>query len=192
VNELTISFHRCGFACRWVPRVLGSAMLTATYIASRAIDPEGLVSATSTIRPMVVVVGAVLALWLVRSGSEVHLKVGAGNDGVVFRAHGRERILMYSDIVGIRYDGPMAAGKRWIPAIVLVDRTGLSWRIPALVEGCRTLLETILQRCGDSGVRAWADARRVDARIGGSRWIVITGYIVSVLVLSASILFIIR
>lgn len=189
MNVSPVTLERCSVACRWAPRVLGAAMLAAAYITSRGIDPDGLLPASSTFRMLVVVAGAVLALWLVRTGSEVYLEVGAADEGVVFRAHGRERVLGYTDIAAIRYDGAMAGGKRWIPAVVVVDRKGLSWRIPAMMDRCRELLDTILERSGDSGARAWAEERKVHARIGRSRSVIFAAYVISVAAVSFSILF---
>lgn len=184
--------HRCPAVCRWLPRILGASVLAAGYISSRALDPEGVLFGSYAIRVGIILAGAALGLWLVRAGSEVHLSVALEEEGILFRARGAGRTLEYGQIRALNFQAPMAMGRRWIPAVVLEDRNGISWRIPALLDDCGRLLDAVIERSGESGLRSWAEARGLFPRIARARRLVPAGYLLAAVALGASLWFYFR
>lgn len=188
MNEPSSEFHRSTRAARWLPRVLAGSVLAAAMIGARGMDPENVVSGSDTARLLVTVFGAALAWWLVRTGGEARVSVRAGDDGVEFRAGSHRRVLEYRDMTAVRFQVPFEARWRWLPALVLVDRFGAGWRVPAFIERGPELLRRILERCPAEEAVRWAEARRVDRSLERSRRFVPIGYVVAVVVLAAALI----
>ncbi len=90
--------YRCPPSARWLPRVLGAAVLAATLVAAYAVDPRGALPRSAMLRGLLAVVGAGLALWIVRKGAEVRTQVVLGREGVEFRSGRGRAALAYADI----------------------------------------------------------------------------------------------
>ena len=97
-------------------------------------------------------------------------------DGLKLGARGRYVELAFRDIEALDYDPPFSSARRWLPALVLIDRRDRRWRIPASIEDGASMMDEIVERSGHDRLRAWADARRVDRRMAMSRWFTVAGY----------------
>jgi hypothetical protein len=84
--------------------------------------------------------------------------------------------LAIRDIEAIDYDPPFSSARRWLPAIVLIDRRDRRWRIPASIEGGAAMVEELVERSGQDRLRAWAVARRIPGRLAMSPWFTAAGY----------------
>lgn len=168
------SFRRCGVAARWMPRVLGAALLAAAAIVNGRLEPSAALS--GMVKGVLVVAAAAAALWIVRAGSEARMEIGVEQDRIRLGARGRYVELALRDVEAVDYDPPFSSARRWLPALVLIDRRDRRWRIPASVEDGKSMIDEIVDRSGHDRVRAWADARRVDRRMARSRWFTVAGY----------------
>jgi hypothetical protein len=181
--------YRCGAAARWLPRVLGGAVLvTAMLVALRLLPASGVPGARE-FRAGLVVLAAVVALWVVRKGGEARIEVGVGPNGLfLFRGPHRSD-LAYDEIDGLRYDAPFGASKSWVPATVLTDRRGATWRLSGFLDRGERLIEDLLELSGRDDLRAWADALQIPRRMAGSSRRVGLGYGFAALVLLTGAIF---
>jgi hypothetical protein len=157
-----------------MPRLLGGAVLAAAAIVHWSLAPYGAFS--GMVKGVLVVVAAAAALWLVRAGSEARMEIAVETDRIRLGARGRFVDLSLCDIEAIDYDPPFSSSRRWLPAIVLVDRRGRRWRIPASIEGGAAMVGEIVERSGQDRLRSWAQARRVDRKMALSGWFTAAGY----------------
>ncbi len=158
--------HRCSRGGIWLPRVLAAAVLLAAVIASRTLDPDHLFASSRIFRPLVIVLGGIVALWILKDGGIVRWSVRAGESGLVFRVGRKENLLEYRDIVHIDYHLPFSDGRHWLTAMVLTDRLEGHWRIPSFIGDGKGLLEELLRQADRNELIAWSDARRIPVRIG--------------------------
>ena len=181
--------HRCTGGGIWMPRLLAGAVLVAAVIASRTMDPDELFASSQVYRWLVIVLGGIIALWILKDGGIVRWSVQASESGLVFRAGRKENVLEYRDIVHIDYHLPFSSGRHWVPAMVLQDRLGTDWRVPSFIQDGGDLVVELLKQADRSELDAWADARRIRKRMGrglGSLW---AWYLVAGLVLGFGLLF---
>jgi hypothetical protein len=139
------------------------------------------------VRQFVVIAGAIVGLGVARKGSEVRCRFGLAGQSLVIRVGSRELRLELGQIERLDYDLPFGGSLSWLPATVLVDRGGRSWRIPALVEGGDQLITDLLQRADRHDLYSWADVYHIVARMGRARQWVRAGYAVAAAVLLAGI-----
>lgn len=171
---MTRAFRRCGVAARWMPRVLGGSLLAAAAIVNGHLEPSAALS--GMVRGVLVVAAAAGALWIVRAGSEARMEIAVEKDRLRLGARGRYVELALRDLEAVDYDPPFSSARRWLPALVLIDRRDCRWRIPASIEDGASMLNEIVERSGQDRLRAWADARRVDRRMARSRGFTVAGY----------------
>ena len=181
--------HRCTSGGIWMPRLLAGAVLVTAVIASRTMDPDELFSSSQVYRGLVMVLGGIIALWVLKDGGIVRWSVQAGDQGLIFRSGRKENVLEYRDIVHIDYHLPFSAGRHWLPALVLQDRLGTSWRIPSFITDGSGLVAELLERADRSELDAWADARRVSQRMGKSAGSLRFWYGVAAMVLVFGLIF---
>ncbi len=158
--------HRCSRGGIWLPRVLAGAVLVAAIIASRTMDPDQLFASSRIYRSLVIILGGIIALWILKDGGIVRWSVRAGETGLLFRSGRKENLLEYRDIVHIDYHLPFSDGRHWLTALVLTDRLNGHWRIPSFIEDGKGLLSELLRQADRNELNAWSDARRIPGRIG--------------------------
>lgn len=181
--------HRCASGGIWVPRLLAGAVLVTAVIASRTMDPDQMFSSSQIYRGLVIVLGGIIALWILKDGGIVRRSVQACDQGLVFRSGRKEDVLEYRDIVHIDYHLPFSAGRHWVPALVLEDRLGTAWRIPSFIEDGGGLVNELLERSDRSELNAWSDARRIHQRMGTGAGSPKFWYVVSGLILAFGLIF---
>ncbi len=184
-----VSFYRCGPAARWLPRALAAAVLAAAVLAAFRFDPYETLSASKYLRTLVAVLGAVLALWIVRTGGEVRTTFAVGDGELLLRHGPREYALRLEDLERLAYETPFAQSRTWLPALVLRDRFGQSWRVSAFLDGGDRFLEELLARTGHSDLRSWAETLRLGEIMARSGRRVLIGYAASAAILAAGLVY---
>jgi hypothetical protein len=168
-------FYGCGAAARWLPRTLAAAVLVTAMFGVLRIDGSG-DSLLPTVRRLVVVAGALLALGVARRGSEVRCKFGLTEHALTVAVGSRRFGLDLADIQRLDYAAPFSGSLNWLPATVLVDKDGRSWRVPALVDRGDELLEEILRRVNRHDLDSWAEVYRIVPRMGRYSFRIRFGY----------------
>ena len=186
------SFFRCGLAARWLPRVLAAAVLVAAVLAAFRFDPHEVLSASKYLRNLVAVLGGVLALWIVRKGGEVRTAFAIGEDELLVRHGAREYSLRLEDLDRLAYETPFAQSRTWLPALVLRDRFGQAWRVPALLSEGDRFIEELLAGTGRNDLRAWSETLRLDEVMARAGRRVLIGYLAAAAVLAAGLVYYFR
>ncbi len=156
---------RCPTSVRWLPRALAGAVLAAGVISARTLDRTADPVLASRVGLLVTLAAAALAWLVVRTGGIVRLEIRLGEDAVEVSGGRRERALEYRDVVALDFAAPMTAGRRWVPALTLLDRFDQTWPLPAWVDDPRALLRGILEHAGRTDLEVWAEARRIGDRL---------------------------
>ena len=181
--------YRCGAAARWLPRALAGSLLAAALVATMRVDPEVVISGSRGFRTAVVILAAVLALWILRRGGEVRLRIEVNARDLVFEFGAQSSTLRLADVETLRYDAPFGVSRSWLPATVLIDRAGREWRLPSLLDDGDRLVEKILQRSGKQNLEAWAHAMRIRSRMSRGAIRVRLGYATAAAILGAGWLY---
>jgi len=132
-----------------------------------------------TVRQFVVFVGALLALGVARKGSEVRCRFSLTGDALTVAVGSRSLDIGLAEIQRLDYAAPFAGSLGWLPAAVLIDRDGRSWRVPALVDEGDHLFVELLRRAQRHDLDSWAEVCRIVPRMGRYRLRVRTGYAVA-------------
>ena len=180
---------RCSTAAIWLPRVLAGVVLIVAYIMSRTMDPGDLYQGSSLYRGLSVVIGTLIALWILKQGAVVRWTVQVGPLGVIFQAGNKSNQLEYRDITTIDYHWPFSAGRHWVPAVVLEDRFGGRWRIPSFIDGGSELLQQLLEATGRTDLTVWAEARDIGTSMGRGIGSLKVWYVIAALILVWGVLF---
>lgn len=184
--------HRCSAAARWLPRLLAGAILAAGTLVALRIDPHSTVSGSRVFRTLLVVTAAVAALWVVRRGAELRVAVAVAPEGLLFGAGSRELRLRFEEIAAMRYEPAFGASRSWLPAAVLVDRDGRSWRLSGLLAHGERLTAEILSASGRQDLASWVEAHRIDRRMAGAARRTGVGYFAALAILGSATLFYLR
>lgn len=178
---------RCGRAARWLPRVLAASLLASGSWVGFVLGPEPVPAIVRPFRSGLVVVAGAVAWWIVRRGGELRWVVTLGESGLAFRAGARCLELAYRDIAALRYEAPFSASRSaWLPALALIDRDGVSWRISALVHGGEGLVEQLLEASGRADLAGWAEAFELERKMAAAGRRVAIGYVVASLPILAT------
>jgi hypothetical protein len=180
---------RGGTAARWLPRVLAAAVLVAALLAAYRFDPTDVLLASRYLRRGVAVVGAVLAWWILRKGTEARAVLALRAEELVFRYGAREYSLRHEDVDRLGYETPFAQSRPWLPALVLRDRFGQPWRISGLIDDGDKLLGELLRRTGRNDLQAWAETLNLQGVMARARRRVLIGYLVAAAIVVAGIVY---
>lgn len=183
------SFYACGSAARWLPRLLAAAVLAAAVLAAFRFDPHETLNASKYLRNLVALLGAVLALWIARKGGEVRTAFAVGKSEILVRHGSREHALRLADLERLAYETPFAQSRTWLPALILRDRFGQSWRVSAFLAGGDRFLEELLARTGRNDLRSWAETLRLGEIMARSGRRVLIGYAASAAILAAGLIY---
>jgi len=145
-------------------------------LAVARIGPQSTVPGSRPFRGLLVLLAAIVALWIVRKGGEVRLRVRTEPDGLTFENRRISAGLAYADIDAVRYEAPFGASRAWLPAAVLSDRRGREWRICALLGGGDRLLTEVVERSGREDLAAWVEAQHIVEKMSRSAMRVRVGY----------------
>lgn len=170
--------YGCGAAARWLPRALAAAVLMTAMFGVFRIDDTG-DALLPTVRRFIVVAGALLALSVARKGSEVRCKFGLTGEALTVVVGSRHYRLELADVGRLDYAAPFAGSLNWLPAAVLIDKDGRSWRVPALVRDGDELFAELLRRANRHDLDSWAEVYRIVPRMGRYTFRIRLGYAVA-------------
>ncbi|NIL99756.1 MAG: hypothetical protein GTN89_02100 [Acidobacteria bacterium] len=186
---MTSHVYRCSDAARWLPRILAASALVAAMILSVRIYAGVAGSGWSHSRTFVILVGAAVALMIVRAGGMVRAEYRLLDEALHIRVGKHERELPYEMIVSLSYETPFVKPKEWLPAMVLIDRFDKVWRIPAfLVDGDRFVTE-LTEAAGRDDLRSFASAHGLTTKMAATRGRLMIGYSVAAALVLAAWLF---
>jgi hypothetical protein len=189
VAPLSSRLYACGPAARWLPRVLAAAILVAAMLVAYRFDPHRSLTFARSLQGILVVLGAAIGLWIVRSGAELRVRVGLAREGVRFD-YGRGAVtLAYDDVVRFDFESPLSSSRRLWPAAVLLDDRGRSWRLPALIGGGERLIRELVAASGRDDLESWAGSLGLARRMGHATALVAVGYTMAAAVVTAAIAF---
>ena len=177
----------CPAAALWLPRALAGSVLAATVFVTGRVDPLATLVGSRAFRTGLVLVGAIVALWILRRGNEVRMSIAVRSKSLAFRLGRADLTLRFDRIQAVRYDAPFGASRSWLPAVVLVERGDRDWRLPAMLEEGPRLIDEIVERSGREDLAAWADALRLRQRMGRSPMRVRVGYTLALAILALGV-----
>jgi hypothetical protein len=180
--------HACPASARRLSWVLAAALVAAAAILAARMDPAGRVRSSALMKGLLVAAAAVLGARIALSLAELRLTVRVRERDVLLELRGRMASLAWEDILRLDWDPPFRHYARWSPALVLVDRRGRRFRIPALVTGGKRLVADLLEAAGRSDLAEWAAAQSLAARMARSRWWAVAGYVVAACTVAAAAL----
>lgn len=183
---------RCSAAARWLPRALAGATLSTSLFMMFRIEHQDALGVFQALRVIVVLLGAALALWLLRRGAELRVRVTLEAARLRLAYGARSAALDFESIGRLEYETPFAASRSWIPATILLDRQGRPWRLPALLSRGDGLIAELLQRSGRNDLAAWVDALNLSRRMGRASRLVGAGYLVAAAILAVGLVFYFR
>ena len=170
---------RCPGSARWLPRTLAAAALVGGMLLSTRIYVGVAGSGWSHSRTLVMFVGAVLALLIVRSGASVRREFDVLPEALAIRAGRQRRELPYAQIVSLGYETPFVTRLEWLPALILVDRFGKRWRVPALIEDGVAFIDELIRVSGRDDLETQAEAYGLRKRMKRSHRRIVWGYGIS-------------
>jgi hypothetical protein len=192
VSEASEASYACGTAARWLPRVVAGSLLTAGLLAVGRLGMQPGVPGARTFRMLLVMATALAALWIVRKGGEVRIRVHVAAAQIRFELGRRGASLSFEDIEGVRYEAPFGPSRFWLPATVLVGRDGRGWRLSALLDSGGRLVDEIVERSGREDIAAWVDALGIRERMGRARQRVRVGYAIAAGIVLVAALYALR
>lgn len=178
---------RCPRAAVWLTRTLAAAVLVAAMLLSRRIYAGVEGTSWSSSRTLVVVVGVLLAFMIVRAGGRVRGAYSLTPDAVEIDFGKQRRVLPYEQIVAMTYDPPLVSRREWLPALVLVDRFGKHWRIPALLAEGELFVAGLIRSSGRDDLGSFASAHGLHAKMARTRWRLVWGYALAAAVVVAAL-----
>jgi hypothetical protein len=163
-------------------------VLVATTLGAFHVEPRA-DTLLPYIQRFVVLVGALLAVMIVRRGAVVRRAFGLAGDSLLVSDGRHTSRLRLADVERLDYAAPFGGTTSWIAATELTDRDGRVWRIPALLEDGDRLVRNLIERSGRNDLESWAEAYRVVPRMGRSASHVRMGYAAVVGLLVAGVVY---
>ncbi len=176
----------CGRTALWMPRVLAGAVLVSGMLAAFRVDGYAELQFSSGLLATVVVFSAFLAIWILRAGAEVRLRVRFDGGLVLFEIGNSATGVTFANLDRFEFEGPIGVSKRLFPATVLLDKDGKTWRLPVALDRGAELIRQIVLRSGRSDLEAWADTLHLERRMRRGVWFTRGGYLVATLSLAAA------
>ena len=179
---------RCTAAARWLPRALAAAVLVSAMILSTRIYTGVAGTDGSHARTLVVVVGAIFALAIVRSGAMVRAEFSLTAKALRLRIGRHERELPYEQVVSMIYETPFVKPREWLPALVLIDRFGKRWRVPSFLADGERFVTDLTEAAARDDLRSFASARDLSAKMAATRGRLVWGYSFALALIFAALL----
>jgi hypothetical protein len=168
--------YRCSAAARWLPRILAASLLAAGLLAAFHFERSPGVPYASQFEAFLILVGGVVAFWVIKTGAEVRLRLRFEGTRLWFSYGGRSAPLELAKIERFEYAAPFVAGRRWLAAAQIIDQNGAVWRVPALLSDGGEWLDELLRRTDRSDLDAWAEALRLRERMARPDRHLVAGY----------------
>jgi hypothetical protein len=145
-------------------------------ILSMRIDVAVAGTGWSHSRTLVILIGAACALVIVRSGGMVRAEFSLATEALRLRIGKHKRELPYEQIVSLTYETPFVKPREWLPALVLIDRFGKRWRVPALLAEGERFVSELTAAADRDDLRSFASAHDLPARMAATRTRLVWGY----------------
>ena len=171
-----VSSFACGAPARWLPRALGGSVLAAGILAAGRVGSQSSAGGAQGFRLLLLMAAAAAALWIVRKGGEVRVRVSVEAEGIVFEVGSHRVSLEFERIEALRYEAPFGPSRSWLPAAVVVERGGREWRLSALLTAGDVLIDTLVNRSGREDLVAWAEAHGIRDKMSRSSLRLRIGY----------------
>lgn len=184
--------YRCGTLARALPRLLAAAALLAGFLVAARF--EGVrVPFLPAFRTALVLGAAVAALWILRRGGALRMTFVLDGRRLRQRLGRREVAVELRDLRRIRWAPPLSARSSWVPAVVLVDRSGREVVLPSFVENAPRLLEETIRGADRHDLAAWSRELALPRRLARGRVHIVLGYALAAgLVLGAVSFYLLR
>jgi hypothetical protein len=169
-------------------RTLAASVLVSAFLLSTRIYAGVDGTAWSYSRTLVLVAGVVLALAIVGTAGRLHADYQLTPEALRISAGKRRHELPYEQIVDLAYEPPLVTRREWLPSLLLVDRFGKSWRVPALLEDGERFVGELVRITGRDDLESYASARGLRATMARTRTRLLLGYGLALLVLVVSFL----
>ena len=178
---------RCGPLARWLPRALAGAVLVAALLAGQRIEQRGGAGAQAQL--LIVAAGAILALWVLRQGSEVRVEVEIDDRGLAFCRGAHRSALPFSAIERLTWAPSFSLSRTWVPGCVVLDAEGRHWRLCALLNRGDRLVEELVRRAGRDDLAIWAKERSLLRHMARTGMFVVLGYAAAATILVLALSF---
>lgn len=172
-----------------MPRTLAASALVSSMILSARIYGGVAGSGWSHSRTLVILAGAACALVIVRAGGLVRAEFCLGKEALRVRVGKHQSELSYELVVSLIYETPFVRRSEWLPALVLIDRFGKRWRVPALLDDGERFVSDLTAAAGRDDLRSFASAHSLPARMAATRARLVWGYAIAAALIAASLLF---
>jgi hypothetical protein len=169
-----------------LPRTLAAAALISATILSARIDAAVVDAGWSHSRTLVILIGAACALVIVRSGGMVRAEFSLAAEALRLRIGKYKRELPYEQIVSLSYETPFVKPREWLPALVLIDRFGQRWRVPALLDDGERFVSELTAAAGRDDLRSFASAHNLSTRMAATRGRLVWGYMIALAMIVAA------
>jgi len=148
-------------------------MFAGSYLPARFAASRG-------VRTLLTVTGGAAALWVLRRGAEVKQRVQLEGTTLELSYGARSRSVDLAEIKQVQFCSAFSRGRNWLAATILIDESGLEWRLSAFLERGDELLAAIADRGGRGELSSWIEARGVIAAMRASTRRLIVGYGVAI------------
>lgn len=181
--------YRCGLAARWLPRAFAGAVLLGSMLVAFRFSAGRASGVGFPLQAFLILIGAALGLWILRSCAEVRVKVDLEDEQILFSYGAQTSNLALAQIQRFEFDHPMTASRRPLPAAVLIDDDARAWRLPVVLESGADLIEAIVLRSGRSDLETWAETLSLRRRMSRGGLVTALGYACALLLLAAAFWF---
>jgi hypothetical protein len=191
-TESAPSNYRCSAAARWLPRTLaGTVVLAALLVTSRFGNAPGIVG-SARLRMAIWIGAGLLALWLLRKGAELRLRVSLTGNSLVFDYGGKPSSLRIEEIETLRFAPPFSWRRSWVAATVLQDGRGRTFRLPVALVAGDCLVSAVVARSAREDLSSWVDALKILPRMQRGRMHQALGYTIAAGIALAAVFFYLR
>lgn len=178
---------RCSAAARWLPWALAVAIAFACIMAAVRADPAGVLPRMRLVRGIIVAFGVFAGLRLVVSTRDVGIRVRVREQDLVMERGRRSRLIRYDEILDLDFEAPLRHYRRWLPGLVILDKSRRANSIPALLSHGDVFVRSLLARSGRRDLEGIALVLGLEARMGRARLYVAAGFAAAAILVAGAI-----
>ena len=78
--------------------------------------------------------GLALGFGVIKYGALAVASFELDDEDLIVKLGAHERRLPYEQVTQLKYDGPFERRRQWLPALIVLDRFGVGWRVPSLIR----------------------------------------------------------
>jgi len=164
-------------------------VLAAGVLAAGRVGSEATAGGAQGFQLALLMAAAAAALWIVRKGGEVRVRVSVEAENVVFEVGSHRVSVAFERIEALRYEAPFGPSRSWLPAAVVVEQGGREWRLSALLRSGDALIDALVNRSGRKDLAAWAEAHGIRDKMSRSSLRLRIGYTLALAIVILAALF---